>query len=272
MQHKVTPDGKCAYIDTGAGTGTGDTVLLLHGLGSRGADWRAQIAALAGAYRVIAPDLRGHGASHAPGGNWRMADFAGDIFILLTHLAIRKVHVVGFSLGGMVALEMANRRPHRLASLTLINSQPFPGPKPRALLAAYWMRRLIISTFGLKTMGRIIGKKLFPAPDQQALLEHFVAQMARMSKPAYLAALDAIYHWDIDPQFAALTMPVMILAADQDYTPVQAKRVFAARFPYCQFHVIANSRHATPLDQVERVNFLLSSFLTITIKTTQETP
>lgn len=269
MQHKVSPDGNCAYVDAGAGE---EVVLLLHGLGSRGSDWRQQIVALAGAYRVIAPDLRGHGASRAPGGHWRMADLAGDIFALLNQLAIRRVHVVGFSLGGMVALEMANRRPHRLASLCLINSQPFPGRKPRALLLAYWMRRLIISLFGLQTMGRVIGNKLFPEPDQHAVLERFVAQMARMSKPAYLAALDAIYHWDITPQFASLGLPVMILAADQDYTPVQAKRAFAAHFSQCQFHVIANSRHATPLDQVERVNFLLSSFLTTTIKAAQETP
>src|SRR5579859_4812705 len=83
-------------------TGTGPAVLLLHGLGSSGRDWEYQIPSLTG-YRVIAPDLRGHGRSSKPGGRYSIAGFAADMAGLLRALGARPAHVVGLSLGGAVA-------------------------------------------------------------------------------------------------------------------------------------------------------------------------
>ena len=263
MRRHTTSDVSLHYLDFHAGPGQGDPVLLLHGLGSCSEDWRPQIDALAGAHRLIVPDLRGHGLSPAPDGAWCIGDLANDIFNVMDQLDLPRAHVVGFSLGGMVGLEMANRAPQRVASLCLINSQPFQRRKPATLLFAYWLRRTVIATFGLQAMGRIIGKKLFPEPAQQHLVERFAAQMAGMSKRAYLAALDAIFHWDIKVQYDALAMPILIMAADQDYTPVASKRAFAAPLPDCRFELISNSRHATPLDQAPRVNALLRSFLAV---------
>ena len=263
MRRHATSDVSLHYLDFHAGPGQGDPVFLLHGLGSCAEDWRPQIDALAGKHRLIVPDLRGHGISPAPDGAWRIGDFANDIFNLMDQLDLPRVHLVGFSLGGMVALEVANRAPQRVASLCLINSQPFQGGKPASLLFAYWLRRTVIATFGLKAMGKIIGKKLFPEPAQQALVERFAAQMAGMSRRAYLAALDAIFHWQITLQAQALAAPLLIVAADQDYTPVASKQAFAAQFQHCKFRIIANSRHATPLDQAPRVNALLQSFLSL---------
>lgn len=259
MRRHTASDVSLNYLDTGSGQGM--PVLLLHGLGSCAEDWRVQIDALSAAHRVIAPDLRGHGQSSAPAGPWQMGDLANDVFNLMDQLDIAQVQVVGFSLGGMVALELANRAPERVASLCLINSQPFEGRKPAALLFAYWLRRTVIATVGLKSMGRIIGRKLFPEPAQQPLVERFAAQMAGMDKRAYLAALDAIFHWQIQLQPAVLSMPLLMIAADQDYTPVVSKQAFATRFLHCQFELVAHSRHATPLDQAQCVNTLLQSFL-----------
>lgn len=271
MRHSEPSDGQAHYLDSGSG----ETVLLLHGLGSCGADWAPQANALCARFRVIAPDLRGHGRSPAPPGPWRIADFAGDMLALLDQLGASRVHLVGFSLGGMVALEMADRAPQRFASLCLINSQPFDAARPPALLFAYWLRRAVIAVCGMRAVARMIGNKLFPRAEQRALLERFVAQMAGMPKTAYLTALDAIFHWRIAPRFDALSMPVLIMAADQDYTALALKRAFAARFSNCRFEIIADSRHASPLDQVKLVNTLLSSFLATTSNNTPsnvETP
>ncbi|WP_256077083.1 alpha/beta fold hydrolase [Massilia sp. YIM B04103] len=266
-------------LETGRGLhcldiGQGEAVLLLHGLGSCGHDWEPQIQTLALHYRIIAPDLRGHGLSPAPhdGKPWRMADLAQDVAELLSALELDSVHIIGFSLGGMVALELAQMQRAtlpRIASLCLINALPLDAARPPSLVFTYWLRRAIIALFGLGAVGRMVAGKIFPRPDQERLRNSFITQMQQMSKSAYLAALDAIYHWHWRPRADALSLPVLILAADQDYTPVEAKRAFAAQLPDCRLEVIADSRHGTPLDQASKVNALLLSFLRQNITSTE---
>jgi pimeloyl-ACP methyl ester carboxylesterase len=77
---------------TSTWAGAGRSRVLLHGLGSCGADWRPQIDALGGSYRLIVPDLRGHGASPAPRGDWQIGDFANDLFNLMDQLDVARAH------------------------------------------------------------------------------------------------------------------------------------------------------------------------------------
>src|ERR1700761_326189 len=102
--------------------GHGEPLLLIHGLGCSGADWAFQVAALERRFRIIVPDLPGSGHSSAPRGAYAIADFAGTLWRLMDHLHIASTNVVGFSLGGAVALEMATLQPERIPRLGLINS------------------------------------------------------------------------------------------------------------------------------------------------------
>src|SRR5689334_14214276 len=98
--------------------GRGEAVVMLHGIGARGDDWRAHAEALAPSYRVITPDLRGHGDSDKPRGPYSIAQMARDVLRLLDALGIDAAHVVGVSLGGMFGLELAVSAPARVRSLT----------------------------------------------------------------------------------------------------------------------------------------------------------
>lgn len=106
-----------------AEAGSGDPVLLLHGLGSRGDDWELQREALSRSYRVVIPDLRGHGESIAPSGEWTMRDVADDVAELLRRRATGPVHVIGLSLGGMVAFQLLADHPALVRSAVIINRQ-----------------------------------------------------------------------------------------------------------------------------------------------------
>ena len=101
--------------------GTGETVVLLHGLGSCKEDWQPQLQALVQQYRVIAPDLRGHGATTKAKTGYNIAQYAADVLGLLDALRCDTVHLIGFSLGGMITLEFATRYPERLRSATVIS-------------------------------------------------------------------------------------------------------------------------------------------------------
>lgn len=256
MDGRESPGIDLHYLDKGAG----EVVVLLHGLGSRASDWGPQIAALATRYRVVAPDLRGHGDSPAPPRPWGIADFADDVLRLLDRLGVARAHVAGLSLGGMVAMEIASRASQRLSALCIINAVPLSGPRPPALRFAYWSRRLVIRLVGLGPLGKMIGRKLFPRADQAELVKHFAEQLARVPKSHYLASLDAIYRWDLALGAGALEVPTLVLAAEHDYTPVKLKRDFVSKLSHGRLEVIADSRHASPLDQPDRVNALLLSF------------
>lgn len=104
-------------------------LLLLHSIGTCLHLWEAQAQALAGRYRVIRPDLRGHGLSAVTPGDHSMARLAGDAAALLDALGIATAHVGGTSIGGRIAQQLAADAPGRLRSLFLLNTAlEFPAP------------------------------------------------------------------------------------------------------------------------------------------------
>src|SRR5690349_3136704 len=110
-----TPDGVNISYDT---FGSGDPVVLVHGLGSYVGDWQAQIDALSREFQVVAIDLRGHGESDKPAGPYSVALFASDVAAVIGGLRLGPSHVVGLSLGGAVAFQLAVDRPDVVRSLT----------------------------------------------------------------------------------------------------------------------------------------------------------
>ncbi len=104
--------------------GPGPVVVLLHGFPMDHTIWNPQRASIGSTYRLIAPDLRGHGASAAPEGIYSMEDMAGDVHELLDALGIREPIVLGgLSMGGYVAQAFAAQYPDRLRGLVLINTR-----------------------------------------------------------------------------------------------------------------------------------------------------
>ncbi|MCH5642558.1 alpha/beta fold hydrolase [Gordonia sp. ABSL49_1] len=107
-----------AYRDAGSG----DTLLLIHGMAGSALTWDAVFPALSRTHRVIAPDLPGHGASDKPRGDYSLGAFAAFLRDLLDELGIDKVTVVGQSLGGGIAMQFTYQHPDRCERLVLMSS------------------------------------------------------------------------------------------------------------------------------------------------------
>lgn len=119
--------------------GEGPAVLLLHGISNSGRAWSPQVPALVAAgYRVIVPDHAGHGASDRLAAPFGVADIADDTERLLAALAIDRLDIVGLSLGGMVALELALRNPGRIGRLIVANSFPQTNSPAFKAMAQGW--------------------------------------------------------------------------------------------------------------------------------------
>ena len=240
--------------------GTGDTVVLLHGLGSSMRDWGSQIARLSTQYRVVSIDLRGHGRSSRPRGPYRMADFAADIAAILAHLGVDSAHICGISLGGMVAFQLAADFPERVRTLAIINSGPaFPGRTLKGRLTLL-SRFAVIRMKGLPALAPIIAGRLFPKPEQELHRRTFIQRFAENDRSAYEHTMRAIGKFDVSDRLDRIRCPVLVLASDRDYTPVAAKEAYVSRLADARLVVIRDSGHASPIDQPEQVNDALMEF------------
>lgn len=236
-----------------------EPVLLVHGLGSTGADWAFQIEALAARYRVLVPDLPGAGRSAAPKRH-AIGVYAERILSLLDALKVPRTHLVGFSLGGAVALELALQAPERVLRLATINSLPSYRPDT-------WRKRLelhgtlgLVRSLGLRRAAGMVGRRLFPHPHQDAMRERVRAVLAAYPKDVYLAQARALAGWCALARIDALQALMLMLAAEHDYTTLAEKQRWARRMG-AELALVRGSRHGTPFDAIAATNNALLAFL-----------
>jgi pimeloyl-ACP methyl ester carboxylesterase len=242
-------------------SGDGEPLLLLHGLGSSGLDWGEQVPVFSAHYQVITPDLAGFGRSDKLAGPYSIAEYAKDIFRLLDHLQIDRCHVLGYSMGGAIAFQMAADNPQRVSSLIILNSLPSFVLDNFAKRREYFLRCLVVRLFGMKPLARLVTKRLLPKEEHRAVAEKMAARYELNDRKSYLAALKALVGWSVSDRLDVLTVPVLMISADQDYTPVEEKRQYVEQMPNARLQVIRDSRHATPVDQAEVFNKVVLDFL-----------
>ena len=241
--------------------GDGPPLLLIHGLGSSTHDWEAQVQAFSAARRVITFDLRGHGQSDRPPGPYSMPLFAADTAELLDRLGIAAADVVGLSLGGCIALQLALDHPARVRSLVLANTSPeFIRRSIRARLEI-WRRTFMVHWRGLRPVGERVSRRLLPGPEHAARRADFVARFARNSPHAYLASIRAVVGWSVKDRLAAIRCPALVVASEHDYTPVAAQRRFMENMPGARLAVLPGAHHAAPVECPAAFNAAIAEFL-----------
>ena len=241
--------------------GSGQPVVFIHGLGSSGRDWEAQVAAFAPHYQTLVFDLRGHGQSDKPPGPYSMAQFAADTAALVTSLGLAPAHIVGLSLGGGIAFQLAADRPDVVRSLVIVNSGPALQVRTLQEKLVIWQRLAIVRLLGMRAMGQTLSQRLFPKPEHADLRTTFVQRWAENDQAAYLAAFRAMVGWSVLDKLPTIQQPTLIVAADQDYTPVAVKEAYAKRLPNARLAVIPDARHATPVEVPDRFNQVVLDFL-----------
>ncbi len=241
--------------------GTGEPLVLLHGLGASSQDWEHQVPEFSRHYQVITPDLRGFGRSAKPSGPYSIAQFSADMLALLDTLGVKHCHLLGLSMGGAVAFQMALDRPARLTSLVIVNSSPnFELHSWRRRLMA-WTRILVPHVFGMRAMSHHVVNRLFPKPEQSELRARLIARGSSNDRDAYVAAVHALKGWTIERRLGDIRTPALVISAQFDYTPVSEKEHYVARMRNATLRVIADSRHASHWDQWQTFNRMVLEFL-----------
>jgi len=117
--------------------GTGEPLLLLHGFSGSREDWNTLVPQWGADFRLILPDLRGHGRSSILSKPFRHQDAAADILALLDRLEIETCKALGISAGGNVLLHMASKQPGRVKAMVLISATSYFPAQARAIMRQY---------------------------------------------------------------------------------------------------------------------------------------
>jgi 3-oxoadipate enol-lactonase len=241
--------------------GDGEPIVFIHGLGASTRDWEAQVRHFSKTHQVITFDLRGHGRSDKPDGPYDVPMFAKDTIGLLELLHTGPVHIVGWSLGGVIAFQIALDFPKQLKTLTIINSVPTFGDP--VLFQQEIDRRVgIVRQFGMRAIGQALSENLFPKPEHTHLREGFVERWAENDPRAYIEATRSGLGWSVINRLGTIECPTLIISAEHDYWPLAEKEAQAKLIPNARFQVILDSHHAVVLEQPDKLNAALGQFLT----------
>jgi len=165
-------------------------------------------------------------------------------------------------MGGMIAFQLAVDEPELVRSLVVINSGPEVVARTLQERLQILQRFLIVRLLGMRKMGEVLSKRLFPNPDQAQLRKIFVERWAENDPRAYREAMRALVGWSVADRLSEIRCPTLVIASDQDYTPVSAKEVYVSRMPNARLVVIPNAHHAVTVERPEAFNQILLDFLT----------
>ncbi len=196
-----------------------ETVVLVNGLADDLTTWATQMDALLQAgYRVLRFDNRGIGRSSKPAGPYTTRLFAEDTKALVDHLGLSGFHLLGVSMGGMIAQEYAIGWPDDLASLVLACTYAAPGPFCGRMYAL-WADLAVFG--GVSTVMRDVTiwaftPEFFEERPEEAAEFDTAMKMIDQPVPAYLAQLHSIQHHDTTGRLGQIAAPTLVLAGEGD--------------------------------------------------------
>lgn len=233
-------------------------LVLLHSLGTNAHVWDGQVQALARQFRVIRPDLRGHGLTGCTPGPYSMAGFADDLAALLDALAVERAHIGGISIGGMIAQAFAAGYGHRAASLILVDTaMAIPPP-------ASWVERAAtVRTQGIGAIAdAVIGRWVTPASLDTAATAGLRAMLLRTPVEGYAAAAEAIAAADLTASTSKLALPALILVGAQDQsTPVSAAAALHQAITGSSMVILPDAAHIPLAEQADAVTANILAFV-----------
>jgi 3-oxoadipate enol-lactonase len=241
--------------------GEGPPVLLVHAFPLGGAMWEPQIGALAGANRLIAPDLRGFGSSSLGTTPTSLDQYADDLAGLLDELDLRQVTLGGLSMGGYIAFAFLRRHPERVAALILADTRP--GADSEEGRQGREKNARLAEAEGASAVGEAMLPKLVAQAASDELRERIRRIVAMNSSAGVAAALRCMAaRPDSTSILQSIDVPTLIIVGSEDTLTVpDESRAMHAAIRDSRLVEIPGAGHLTNLEAPEAFNQALASFL-----------
>jgi pimeloyl-ACP methyl ester carboxylesterase len=208
--------------------GDGNPLLWLHGGMGAGADWKYVFPVDPAGFRLILPDMRGHGRSTNPSGVFTFRQAALDALALLDHLGIDKVKAIGLSGGGITLLHMSTLQPSRIESMIVVSAPPYFPAQARAIQAKF-------------------SEEMLPEAERRAMRErHVYGQPQIEALFAQVRGFARDYH-DVSftpPLLSTITAETLLVFGDRDFLyPVSLAFELHAAIPQSFLWIVPNGSH-----------------------------
>jgi pimeloyl-ACP methyl ester carboxylesterase len=247
--------------------GTGPPVLLIQGVGVVGNGWTPQIDGLAGRFTLVSFDNRGIGASTIRDGRLTIEDMAADALAIMDAEGIERFHVVGHSMGGVIAQALALRAPARVTSLAFLCT--FARGKDGSTITLAMLATALRMRIGTRAMRRnaflelIMPERYLRQNDRARLAEElhplFGHDLAEQP-PIVMKQLRAMAKYDAGGLLAQLgSIPTLVVAAAEDrIAQPSTGRALAAAIPGSRYLEITDAGHGLPIHRAAEINEILA--------------
>lgn len=241
-------------------SGTGPTLVLVHGYFGGAGMWARQFSSFAGRFRCIAPNLAGFGDSahlHAPD---TIEGHAAQVLRTLDHLGVESFRLLGHSMGGMVVQQMAAMAPDRISKLVLYGTGPV-GLLPNRFESIETSRQRLAAD-GLEATARRIAATWFEQGDKADGYAACVREGAKATLQAALASLSAWEKWNGTAALSNFTMPTLVVWGDGDksYGWSQPESLWRG-IPGCRLAVVPGCAHNVHMEKPRIFNAIVKDFL-----------
>ena len=244
--------------------GAGPAVVLGHSFLCSGKMWREQVPALAGKFRVLNLDFRGHGSSGEVTRAFSLYDAVSDVVVVLDELGIEKAVWCGLSIGGMVALRAALTYPQRVEGLILLDTDA--GTETLLRKLRYYGMGLGARLLGVDPFLSPIARLMFGATTLQqnpTLVTEWKREFSTVHVPSMLKGLDALIQRDsLLARLPQISVPALVLVGKEDRSlpPSLARRIHDL-LPDSRLVQIPAAGHLSALEQPAPVNEAILDFL-----------
>jgi pimeloyl-ACP methyl ester carboxylesterase len=232
--------------------GSGEPLVLVHGLADDHRAWRKTLAGLALLRRVIAYDVRGHGGTSLGSADGRLPQLGNDLVGLLDVLELAKADLCGFSMGGTIVLRVAIDHPERVGRLIPVATSSRVGRS----VVPWYEERAALAAAGAAAVHPVLEKDTYQqfsgAPGEAA--DHWRIRRESTADPrGYGNACRAMARLNaepLDPELGRVQAPTLVIAAENDLNcPVRAAEAVVARIPGARLQVISGSGHQVEVEK-----------------------
>ncbi len=259
MPYLLNDGGKIYWNECGVGS----PVLLIMGLSFTHDMWFRVLPEVAARHRAIFFDNRGMGQSDVPRGPYSIRQMAEDAVAVLNAAAVPAAHIVGASMGGMIAQELALRHPDRVLSLVL-GCTSYSGLGARWPHFRFGPRGLRWSHGPRLERERSLRRLLYAdsTPDERIEEDLRIRCQSNWCYRGFFNQFIGVLRWSSYRRLPRIRVPTLVLHGDQDHlVPVENGKALAARIPGAHFRLIGNAGHVLTTDQPEACQEALAQFL-----------